>query len=99
MGSGFRPGGRVQFSKRQIDKCRRRAWSAALAVAMMLGGASAAVAGDLYWDTNGSASGSANNGSADGAWGIDPFWRTHVFPVGIGPWIDDSTAIFTEGSA
>lgn len=60
--------------------------------------ATAARAGNLYWDTNGAAAGSGGS-APSGTWGTDTFWSAS--PVGNAPtglWTNGETAVFSAGN-
>src|SRR5687768_13010048 len=80
----------------------RRSFLLASAVAAVTGTTSLAPAADLYWDTNGSLSGGANAGAANGTWNTtSTLWSAD--PLGGGPtqtWNNDgsATAVFAAGT-
>ena len=77
----------------------RAAIAVALAVATMRPSAPApALAADLYWDINGSTAGGSNTNTANGTWGVNPFWSGSTSgSASTGAWVAGSTANFCAG--
>lgn len=70
--------------------------STGLILTLTAGGASGA---NLYWDTNGSASGTGADAANNGTWGTDSFWNTNSGGVGTAFRVPTTTADILHFSA
>lgn len=88
----------LQLNCGKVSRRQRKLGRAVASVALGLMLSSAAFGGDLFWDTNGTATG-GGGATAPGTWGVDNFWTSDSAGLSAtGPWVSGSNALFSAGT-